>query len=291
MPQPVDILWRALRRALADDVPLLASAVAYSAFFAIPSVLLVGLGTLTLALDRSTIASLVGELGRIAPGEVVTLLRSSLERLDAQPGAGLLLTAVGLGLALWSATGATSTAMSAMSRAYERPDDRGFVRKRVLALLLTAVLGSAALLVVGCLVLGPPLSRWLGSATGEERIVSWAWWAGQWPILACALVAAFSVMLSVGPAGGQRDLRTVMPGAIFTAVCWLAASGAFALYTSSFGSYNKAWGSLSAVIVTLTWLWLSGLALLLGAELNAELERTRAAPTAEEVTRVDPPAA
>ena len=106
--------------------------------------------------------------------------------------------------------------------------------------------------------------------------MEYVWWIAQWPILVLALLGAFATMLYLGPDVEERSWRLVTPGAFVAVVVWLAASGAFALYTAHFDAYNKAWGSLAAVIVTMTWLWLASLALLFGAELDAEAEARRA---------------
>ena len=108
-----------------------------------------------------------------------------------------------------------------------------------------------------------------------QSAVSWIWWSVRWPILVVGLLAAFATLLWLGPDVEARSWRLVTPGSLVAVVMWLVVSGAFAIYTSRFGSYNKTWGSLSAVIVMLTWLWLTSLALLFGAELNAEIERPR----------------
>jgi membrane protein len=124
-------------------------------------------------------------------------------------------------------------------------------------------------------VLGPHLSRWLGNAVGARGVVDVVWWVAQWPVLVVGLLAAFAALLYLGPDVEHRKWQFLTPGAVASVLIWLAASGLFAVYTSMFSSYNKTWGSLAAVIVMLTWLWLTGLALLFGAELNVEAERSR----------------
>ena len=138
---------------------------------------------------------------------------------------------------------------------------------------MAGVIAGATLLVAVLLILGPHIQEWVGEALAIEGLLSWAWWIAQWPLLAVGLLAAFATLLYFGPDVDQRRWRFVTPGSLIALVVWLLASGGFALYTNYFGSYNKTWGSLSAVIVTLTWLWLTALALLFGGELNAEVER------------------
>ena len=265
---------RAGRAMLDDNMPMIASALAYSTFFAIPSTLLVAVGLFTLVAGPQTIASLVHSLGHVMPAQATDLLGGSLERLDHHPSTTVTMTVVGLLLAVWSVTGAMSSLMTAENMAYGRRDSRGFVRRRAVALVLAACVGAAFVLVAVLLMFGPQVEKRAGAALGAPGPVAWIWWAAQWPVLAAGLLAAFAAVLHLGPDLGREDrrFRLVTPGAAVAAAAWLAASGLFAVYTARFGSYDKAWGSLSAVIVMLTWLWLSSLALLFGAELNAEID-------------------
>jgi membrane protein len=267
---------RAAKRSVEHDVPMLASALAYSAFFSIPATLLLVLGLFSLVADPALIADLMERFGTIAPAEAVTLVEESLLRLERQPSAGVVMTLVGLVLALWATTSAMSTAMTAINRAHEREDRRSFVGKRVVALGLVLVVGSAVLVLTVLLVLGPHIETWVGGVVGSETVVAWVWWTAEWPILMAVLFGAFALMFALACDRTSRRWRIVSTGAAVAVVLWLAVSAAFALYASYFGSYNKTWGSLSAAIVMLTWLWLSSLALLFGAEVDAEIERSRA---------------
>ena len=151
----------------------------------------------------------------------------------------------------------------------------GFVRQRLTAVQMVIAMGVAFLLVFGLLVLGPVMSGWIGDALDIEGVMGWLWWVAQWPILLVGLLAVFATVLYLGPNVDHPRWRFLTPGAVFAVVVWLIASGLFAVYTSMFDSYNKAWGSLAAVIVMLTWLWVTAIALLLGAEINSEAERSR----------------
>jgi membrane protein len=134
---------------------------------------------------------------------------------------------------------------------------------------------AAFALSFGLLVLGPVLAGWLGGLLDLESVFGWIWWTAQWPILVSGLLFVFACVLYLGPNVRHARWQFLTPGSLLAVTVWLAGSGLFAFYVSEFGSYNKTWGSLAAVIVMLTWLWLSALALLLGAEINAEAERSR----------------
>ena len=133
----------------------------------------------------------------------------------------------------------------------------------------------ASALVLGLLVLGPHLSRWIGDAIGQKTLVELVWWIAAVAAPDRRTAARVRRRLLPRPNVEHQKWRFISLGAVFAVVVWLLASGAFAFYASRFGSYNKAWGSLSAVVVMLTWLWISSVALLLGAEINAEAERSR----------------
>ena len=266
---------RAGKRMREDNMTMIASALAYSSFFAIPSVLLAVVGVFTLVAGPSTIDTVVQHLGQVMPAQATQLIRGSLVRLDNRPSAGLTMTFVGFVLAFWSMTGAMTSYMTAVNLAYDREDRRKFVKKRVTALAMVACVGSAFLLIAVLLIFGPPIEKAIADTVGIKSLLSYLWWAAQWPILVAGLLAAFATMLWLGPDVDHPRWRFLTVGSAIAVAVWLIASGAFAVYTSKFGSYNKTWGSLAAVIIMLTWLWLTSLALLFGAEFNAELERSR----------------
>jgi membrane protein len=270
----LDLLVRAGKSAVADEVPMLASALAFNAFLAIPATLLLVVGLFSLVADPTAIDDVMEKLGTVAPGEAVTLVQDSLLQLQQRTSTGLTMTIVGLVLALWTTTGAMSTIMAAVNRAYWLDDKRTFPVKRLIALALVLVVGFALLLVAALLVLGPHIERWISDAL-DTGWVGWVWWTAEWPLLIGVLFLAFSALFALATDDSNRRWRLVSPGAAIAVVLWLVASAGFAVYASDFGAYNKTWGSLSAVIVTLVWLWLSGLALLFGAEVDAEWERSR----------------
>jgi membrane protein len=271
----VAILKRAFKRSNEDHITSLAAALAYYAFLSIPAVLLIAAGLFGLIAGPHAVTTIIDKLNGIVPSQASSLLKGSLQRLTEKQGTSITLVAVGGVLALWSVSGAMQNVMWALNLAYDREETRGFVRRRLVAagMAVFALMGSA--LALGLLVLGPHLSRWVGDAVGNKTATEIVWWAAQWPILIGGLLLAFGVIYYLGPNVKHENWHFISFGAVFAVVVWLIASGAFAFYASRFGSYNKAWGSLSAVVVMLTWLWISSVALLLGAEINAEVERSR----------------
>jgi membrane protein len=255
---------------------MLASALAYSTFFAIPALLIVAVGVFTLVASPSSITSLIHHLDGVIPSSAQNLLSTSLSRASAHPGGSIVATAIGFVLALWSVTGAMNSYMTAINLAYDRKDRRSFVRKRWVALKMAAIMVFAFVLVAVLLMFGPVISSAIARhAGGAGHVIKIAWWAAQWPILFVGLLAAFATLLYLGPDVDLPKWEFLTPGSVVAVLLWLAASAGFAVYTATFASYNKTWGSLAAVIVMLTWLWITGMALLLGAEINAESERSR----------------
>lgn len=267
------LVKRALKAFNEHHMTNVAAALAYYAFLAIPAALLVAVGLFGLLAGPHAVSTLVGKLNGVMPAQATSLIKGSLTNMTQHRGTGLTVLVVGLVLALWTLTGAMQALMWALNVAYGRDESRGFVRRRVtaLAMLIFALLGFA--LAFGVLVLGPHLSTWIGDSLGIRSVVKPVWYAAEWPLLVGGLLITFAGLMYLGPDVEHRSWRFMTFGAVLAIVIWLVASGAFAFYAAHFGSYNKSWGSLAAVVITLTWFWLSNCALLLGAELNAEAER------------------
>src|ERR1700710_2944179 len=271
----VAILKRSGRSAMADQITDSAAALAYYTFLSIPATLLVALGVFGLVASPADVANLMDRLQGTVPQEAITLLRESLTRVTKSGGGSLTAVVIGFVLALWTLSGSMNALMRAVNSAYGRRETRGFVRQRLTALAMIACLVLAAALVICFLVLGPVLSGEAGSALGLESAIGWVWWAVQWPILLLGLLTAFAAIYVLAPDVEHPRFNILAPGTVLAVIVWLVASAGFSVYVATFASYNKTWGSLAAVIVLMTWLWLSGVALLLGAEVNSEAERSR----------------
>lgn len=280
------IVVRAAKETIADNITDVAAALAYYAFLAIPASLLVAVGAFTLFGSRDAVETITGKLEGVVPPEAITLLEESLTRV-LENQSGLVMIVIGFVLALWTATGAMNGLMRGLNIAYDRKETRSFLKQRLTALAMLGYMLFAFALVFGLLVLGPVLSGAIGDALGLETVFEWIWWTVQWPVLVAGLLFAFAGILYLGPNVEHPRWQFITPGSVVAVAVWLAASGLFALHVSLFSSYNKTWGSLAAVIIMLTWLWLSALALLFGAEVNAETERSRelrqGKPAAEEL--------
>ena len=268
------VVKRAARAAMDDQITDAAAAIAYYAFLALPALLLISVGVFSIFAGPNAVETVIDRLGSVMPAEAVSLLENGLRR-TTEEGGGLTMILIGGAVALWTASGAANAVMRALNRVHDTDETRGFVRQRLVGLTMVLVAVVAFALVFGLLVLGPKLSGWIGDAFGAEAAVRWVWLLGQWPILVVGLLVAFGTALFLGPDIEDRRWRFLSIGAAFAVALWLVASGGFALYVTFLGSYNQTWGALAAVIIMLTWLWLSAVAFLFAAEIDAEIQQTR----------------
>ena len=266
------MLRESVKKALGVHVTDIAASVAYYAFLAIPAMLLVAVGVFGLASSEKTVTTLVDAMDGAVPDAALELISDTLTRVQTNSSSGASLAGVGLVVALWTASGAINALMRGLNRVQGVNDTRNIARQRGQAAVLLGWVLLAAGLSFVLLVLGPPLSDWIGESIGAPTLVNWLWWSMHWPILIGGLFLAMAGILRLGPAGPAAPRGAVTAGALVAIVLWLTASSLFAVYTANFSRYGAAWGSLSAVIVMLTWLWLSGLALMLGAQVENEVK-------------------
>jgi membrane protein len=221
-----------------------------------------------------TVDTLLGILSDVGASSAANTIRPTLVQLSQSQGAGLALVAGLLG-ALWSASGYVGAFGRAMNRMYEVGEGRPFWKLRPTQLLVTAVL--LVLVAVGMLglIVSGPLVDAIGNALGLGSVAKTVWSIAKWPLLVVIAVLAVAILYYGTPNVRQPKFRWLSIGAMVALVVWALLSVAFGFYVSNFSSYDKTYGSLAGVIVFLLWLWLTNLALLFGAELDAELERGR----------------
>ncbi len=201
-------------------------------------------------------------------------LEPVIRDLSTSQGAGLTLV-VGLLGALWSASGYVGAFGRAMNRIYEIDEGRPFWKLRPTMLLITLVAVVLSALVLVMLVVSGPLAQSIGDKVGLGDAALTAWTIVKWPVLLVVVVLIVAMLYYATPNVKQPKFRWVSVGAGVAILIWVIASVGFAFYVANFGSYNKTYGSLAGVIVALLWLWITNVALLLGAELDSELERSR----------------
>ena len=258
-----------------DQCTDIAAALTYYAVLALFPALIALLSLVGLVgQGKQTVDTLLQILTDVGAGSVADTLRPTLTSLSQAPGAGVAFV-IGLATALWSASGYVGSFGRAMNRIYEIAEGRPFWKLRPAMILVTllAVLLTAA--VAMALVLTGPAAQAVGDAVGLGSAAVLAWEIAKWPVIAVFVVLIVAILYWGTPNVEQPKFRWVSVGALVAIVVWVLASAAFGFYVANFSSYNKTYGSLAGVVVFLLWLWITNLALLFGAELDAELERGR----------------
>ena len=270
--------WAAVKRTFKefriDNLSDWAAALTYYSVLSIFPALLVLISLIDLT-GQSTIPALLDNLDQVAPSSVNDILRDAITNLQQTQGSAGIVALVGLAAALWSASAYVAAFMRASNAIYDVPEGRPVWKTvpirlgvTVLVMLLLAV---SAFAVVATGGLADRIGRLLG--IGSAAVTAWD--IAKWPVLLLLVSFMFALLYWASP-NAKQGFRWVTPGGILAVVVWVVASVAFALYVANFSSYNKTYGSLAGAIIFLVWLWISNIAILLGAELNAELERSRA---------------
>ncbi len=268
-------LKRTLSEFSEDNLTDWAASLTYYAVLSIFPALLALVAIVGLVGDPHTITkdmtSLVTSIG---PASAAKTFRGPIEGLTKSSGAGILLI-VGIASALWTASGYVGAFMRASNAIYEVEEGRSFIKLRPLQMLVTLVLVVLLALVLVALVLTGPLASKAGSAIGVGKSAVTVWDIAKWPVLFLVVTFMVALLYYASPNAKLRGLKSIVPGSVVAIVVWLLASAGFAFYVANFGSYNKTYGALGGIIVFLVWMWISNVAILLGAELNAERERSR----------------
>lgn len=269
------VLRRAFRGFGKDNLLDWAAALTYYAVLSIfPAIIVVT--SLTALLGPSATASLVENINAIAPGEAGRILTGAIEELQGAASLAGPLAIIGLLTALWTASGYIGAFMRASNAIYEMPEGRPIWKTIPLRVGLTAGVSVMLAVCAAAVVATGEIAERIGAAIGIGSTGLLVWSILKWPAIVLLVSLAIALLYWVAPNVRQPKFRWITPGGIVAVVIWAAASGAFALYVANFGSYNKTYGSLGGVIGFLVWLWITNLAILFGAELDAELARSRA---------------
>jgi membrane protein len=268
------VLRRTLSEFSDDNLTDWAAALTYYGIVAMFPALIAVVSILGLV-GQSATKPLLDNLGSFAPGPAHQILKNALDGLTQSRGGAGILFVVGLAGAIWAASGYIGAFIRASNQIWDVEEGRPIWRVLPLRLFVTIVMVILLAASAFAVVVTGPLADRVGKLFGIGGAAVTAWDIAKWPILILVVSVMFSILYYASPNVRQRGFRWVTPGALFAVIAWIVASAAFGLYVANFGSYNKTYGSLGAIIIFLVWLWLTNVAILFGAELNAEIERGR----------------
>ncbi|HUG21527.1 YihY/virulence factor BrkB family protein [Piscinibacter sp.] len=266
--------WAFLRgmkvRMAADSLSVIAAGVAFYALLAVFPAIAALVALYGLALDPQQVAERLQSVAASLPAEVTELLTTQLQDLAQSDRTSLSLGAAGgVALALWSTSAGVRTLMKALNVAYDQEEERGFFERTGLSLLLTLAAIAGGVVAILAVVLVPAIIDSLGLGPVLRDVVSYA----RWPIVAATFWLGVLVVYRYGPSRRRADWSRLNRGAVVATVLWLVGSALFSWYVGNFGNYNKTYGSMAAVVILLMWFLLTSYAVLIGAEINAEIER------------------
>jgi membrane protein len=268
----VNTLKRTVREFQQDNLTDWAAALTYYGVLAIFPALLALVSVLGL-IGSSATQPLIDNLGAVAPGPAKQIFTSAIQNLQKSQGAALIPFVIGLAGALWSASGYVSAFMRASNAIYDVEEGRPIWKTLPTRVLTTLVLLIMLAAVAIGVTLTGGLAKQVGNVLGIGSSAVDVWNIAKWPVILIVVMTMFALLYWAAPNVKQPKFRWISPGGIVGVLLWIIASAAFAFYVASFASYNKTYGALGGVIVFLVWLWISNIAVLLGAEFNAELER------------------
>jgi membrane protein len=277
---PTRSWWRSAKRAVKefreDNLTDSAAALTYYSVLSLFPALVALVSIVGLFGDPRSTTRALGELAsQLGPTSATGTLRSTIESLTAHRSAAGVLLVVGIGASLWSASGYVGAFIRASNAIYEVREGRPFWKLRPLQLLVTLGMVLMLALVAIMLVVSGPVASAVGGAIGASDAAVTAWNIAKWPVLLAVVLTMFAALYYVSPNVRLPGFRWITPGSLLALAVWVIASAGFAFYVAHFASYSRTYGALGGAVTFLVWLWIGNIALLLGLELNAELERSR----------------
>ena len=264
-----ELLKRTFKEALDDNVFDLAAQQAYYFFFALFPALLALISIASFFPVEKLTDEVISTLGRVAPGDVVDLINTQLKKISEQNAGGLLTFA--FLITLWSSSGAVVSMCTTLNAAYDITESRPFWKVRLVAIGLTVGLAFFVLTSMALLVAGPGLVDNIADKFGLGDAFVTIWNMARWPVIFLLIATAIAMVYYFAP-DAEQEFVWITPGSIIATVLWIGISYGFKTYVATMGNYTETYGIVGAVMVLLLWFYLSGIALLLGAELNAEIE-------------------
>jgi membrane protein len=266
---------RAVREFSTDAVSDWAAALTYYGILSIFPGLLVLVSALGLV-GASTTDQVQGVVKQLAPGQVGEFLDQAIRQIRENTGAAGILAIVGILVAFWSASGYVGAFMRASNAIYDVPEGRPVWKTLPIRVGVTAGVGLMLIVSALIVVFTGNVAEQAGNAIGVGSTVVLIWGVAKWPVLLILVSLMFSLLYWASPNARSGGFRWITPGGVVAVVAWVIVSAGFAVYVANFASYNKTYGAIAGVIVFLVWLWLTNIAILFGAEVDAELERGRA---------------
>src|SRR5947209_5678968 len=270
----VGVLKRTVSEFKADNVTDWAAALTYYGVLAIFPAILALVSILGLV-GHSVTQQLVSNLGKLAPGSVHQILTTAIQNLQHSRGTAGITFIVGIALAVWSASGYIAAFMRASNAIYDIDEGRPIWMTLPVRLAVTVVMLVLLAISAVAVVMTGGLAQQVGKLLGIGGSAVTVWDIAKWPVLLLIVSLMFSILYWAAPNVKHPGFRWLSPGGLFAVAVWVVASAGFAFYVANFSSYNKTYGALAGIIIFLIWLWVSNIAILLGAELNAEIERAR----------------
>jgi membrane protein len=259
-----------------DNLSDAAASLTYYAVLSVFPALVAMIALVSLVADPRVITrQLTTLVTSIGPSSAAQTFKAPIASLAHGSSATGIVLVIGVAAALWTASGYVGAFMRASNTIYEVEEGRPFFKLRPLQILVTLILVVLLALVLVALVVTGPIASKVGSAIGASSATVTIWDIAKWPVLIIVVIFMIAVLYYAAPNARLRGIKSIMPGALLAVAIWLIASLGFAYYVANFGSYNKTYGTLGGVIALLVWLWISNAAILLGAEVNAERERSR----------------
>jgi membrane protein len=269
-----DVLKRTFSEFREDNMTDWAAALTYYGVLSIFPALVVLVSALGLVGESAT-NPLLDNLKGFAPGPAEKIVSNALHGLTESRGGASILFIVGIGGAIWSASAYIGSFIRASNAIWDVEEGRPFTKTIPLRLVITVVMLVLLTATAVAVAVTGPLAEKVGELIGVGSTAVTVWDIAKWPILVLVVALMFSVLYYAAPNVRQPGFRWVTPGSIVAVIAWMIVSALFGVYVANFGSYNKTYGSLGAIIIFLVWLWLTNIAILLGAELNAETQRGR----------------